>query len=317
MAGTWRLHLPLPGDLFQAFAAAAAAAAVAWPTFRHCWRAASRPPGHSAADRRERLRLWPRRAPESGALSVGAVVALLGLLYVAWTAISLLADARPSDRRRHELPRAVPVRLRGFDHDQRRDAARRELGGHFADAANETALNGGRGRRRRVAASPCASLAGRGAFPGDAALQGRQTVGTRGQIGRCAAQSAALSAVLRCRVAKLLELTARLVAVQRDRPRYRRFCAAESPNCRHSRPDWPLCSAIVRMVEQGDVVMAELTGTAKRAAGGAGRTRRGPRESPSIDPGERRHPPARSIHGNNAVSATCGFRRVVFTAIAP
>lgn len=47
------------------------------------------PPVRTAVDRRQRLRLWPRSAPDSGDISVGVVVLLLGIMYIAWTAISL------------------------------------------------------------------------------------------------------------------------------------------------------------------------------------------------------------------------------------
>lgn len=47
------------------------------------------PPKNAADDRRQRLRLWPRDTPESEGLSVGIIVVFLGLLYVAWIAISL------------------------------------------------------------------------------------------------------------------------------------------------------------------------------------------------------------------------------------
>jgi membrane protease YdiL (CAAX protease family) len=49
------------------------------------------PPRNTADHRRQRLRLWPRSAPEREGLSAGIVVAFLGLLYVAWIAISLLS----------------------------------------------------------------------------------------------------------------------------------------------------------------------------------------------------------------------------------
>lgn len=47
------------------------------------------PPRNTAYDRRQRLRLRPRNAPESEGLSAGNVVAFLGLLYVAWIVMSL------------------------------------------------------------------------------------------------------------------------------------------------------------------------------------------------------------------------------------
>lgn len=49
------------------------------------------PPRRAANYRRQRLRLWPRTTPEREGLPVGVVIALLGLLYVAWTGISLMS----------------------------------------------------------------------------------------------------------------------------------------------------------------------------------------------------------------------------------
>jgi len=49
------------------------------------------PPRRSADHRRERLRLWPRNAPDAEGLTAGVVIVLLGLLYVLWTAISRMS----------------------------------------------------------------------------------------------------------------------------------------------------------------------------------------------------------------------------------
>lgn len=52
------------------------------------------PPGRSAGRRRQRLRLWPPGTPdaaEAGGLTVGAIVVLLGLVYVLWIMISRLS----------------------------------------------------------------------------------------------------------------------------------------------------------------------------------------------------------------------------------
>ena len=49
------------------------------------------PPKRTADQRRQRLRLRPQSAPSDHGLSSGTVVALLGLLYVAWIAISLMS----------------------------------------------------------------------------------------------------------------------------------------------------------------------------------------------------------------------------------
>ncbi len=51
------------------------------------------PPRRGAERRRESLRLWPRSAPDADGLPAGAIIALLGLLYVAWTAISRMSPA--------------------------------------------------------------------------------------------------------------------------------------------------------------------------------------------------------------------------------
>jgi membrane protease YdiL (CAAX protease family) len=47
------------------------------------------PPRSNAAQRNRRLRLWPPSAPDTGGLSTGAVIGLLVVVYVLWTAISL------------------------------------------------------------------------------------------------------------------------------------------------------------------------------------------------------------------------------------
>ncbi len=49
------------------------------------------PPRRSADLRRQRLRLWPRSAPDADGLTAGVVVVLLVLLYVMWIAISRMS----------------------------------------------------------------------------------------------------------------------------------------------------------------------------------------------------------------------------------
>lgn len=49
------------------------------------------PPRESADQRRQRLRLWPRNAPDADGLTAGVVIGLLGLLYVLWTAVSSMS----------------------------------------------------------------------------------------------------------------------------------------------------------------------------------------------------------------------------------
>lgn len=52
------------------------------------WLNGSGPPTRTTGLRRQRLRLWPRRAPEAGdGLTSGALMALLGLLYVLWIVV--------------------------------------------------------------------------------------------------------------------------------------------------------------------------------------------------------------------------------------
>jgi membrane protease YdiL (CAAX protease family) len=54
------------------------------------WLNGAGPPRRTADDRRQRLRLWPQATDGSG-LTTGIIVALLVLLYVAWTALSRLS----------------------------------------------------------------------------------------------------------------------------------------------------------------------------------------------------------------------------------
>lgn len=49
------------------------------------------PPRRTAEHRRQRLRLWPRTEPDPEGLPVGVLVVSLGLLYVAWIALSLMS----------------------------------------------------------------------------------------------------------------------------------------------------------------------------------------------------------------------------------
>ena len=49
------------------------------------------PPRQSAHQRRQRLRLWPRDPPDRDALTAVVVIALLGIVYVLWTAISRMS----------------------------------------------------------------------------------------------------------------------------------------------------------------------------------------------------------------------------------
>lgn len=69
----------------------AALASVAYIGILLAWLHGQGPPARTAVDRRQRLRLWPRSAADSDGISVGVVVLLLGITYVAWTAISLLS----------------------------------------------------------------------------------------------------------------------------------------------------------------------------------------------------------------------------------
>lgn len=69
----------------------AALVSVAYIGILLAWLHGMGPPARTADDRRQRLRLWPRSVPDSDGISVGVVVLLLGLLYIAWTAISLLS----------------------------------------------------------------------------------------------------------------------------------------------------------------------------------------------------------------------------------
>lgn len=46
-------------------------------------------PKRTADQRRQRLRLWPRSAPDTEGLSAGVVMVLLGVLYLLWITISL------------------------------------------------------------------------------------------------------------------------------------------------------------------------------------------------------------------------------------
>lgn len=50
------------------------------------------PPRRSADRRRQSLRLWPRGAPDADGLPAGAVIALLGLMYVLWIVISRMSQ---------------------------------------------------------------------------------------------------------------------------------------------------------------------------------------------------------------------------------
>lgn len=69
----------------------AALASLAYIGLLLAWLHGLGPPARTAVDRRQRLRLWPRSAPDSDGISVGVVVLLLGIMYIAWTAISLLS----------------------------------------------------------------------------------------------------------------------------------------------------------------------------------------------------------------------------------
>jgi len=58
------------------------------------WLNGSGPPRRTAEPRRQLLRLWPRRTPDAanaGSLTLGAAVALLGLLYLLWIMIGGLS----------------------------------------------------------------------------------------------------------------------------------------------------------------------------------------------------------------------------------
>lgn len=69
----------------------AALVSVAYIGILLAWLHGLGPPARTADDRRQRLRFLPRSAPDSDGISVGVVVLLLGILYIAWTAISLLS----------------------------------------------------------------------------------------------------------------------------------------------------------------------------------------------------------------------------------
>jgi membrane protease YdiL (CAAX protease family) len=68
----------------------AAVATLAYLAALMGWLNGSGPPKSNARRRRQRLRLWPPGTPEAGdvrGLTVGAIVALLGLLYVSWIVV--------------------------------------------------------------------------------------------------------------------------------------------------------------------------------------------------------------------------------------
>lgn len=69
----------------------AALVSVAYIGILLAWLHGLGPPARTAGDRRQRLRLWPRSAPDGDGTSLGVVVLLLVVMYIAWTAISLLS----------------------------------------------------------------------------------------------------------------------------------------------------------------------------------------------------------------------------------
>ena len=73
----------------------AAVASMAYLVVLLVWLNGSGPPRRTAGDRRQRLRLWPRSKPDAAGtsgLTAGAVVALLGLLYVVWIMVGRLSS---------------------------------------------------------------------------------------------------------------------------------------------------------------------------------------------------------------------------------
>jgi membrane protease YdiL (CAAX protease family) len=55
------------------------------------WLSGWGPPRRNAAERRHRLRLWPRSAPDTDGLTAAIIMGLLGLLYLVWIAISRMS----------------------------------------------------------------------------------------------------------------------------------------------------------------------------------------------------------------------------------
>lgn len=69
----------------------AAATTVVYLAVFVAWLSGWGPPRRSAQQRRDRLRLWPRSAPDADGVSTGAIISLLVLVYVAYVAISRLS----------------------------------------------------------------------------------------------------------------------------------------------------------------------------------------------------------------------------------
>lgn len=72
----------------------AAVASLAYLTVLLVWLSGAGPPRKTARHRRQRLRLLPRSKPDAadtGGLTAGAVVALLGVLYVLWIVVGRLS----------------------------------------------------------------------------------------------------------------------------------------------------------------------------------------------------------------------------------
>jgi len=72
----------------------AAVATVLYLALLLMWLNGFGPPGRTSEQRRQRLRLWPRRAPDAGdagGMTVGALVAALGVLYLLWIASGRMA----------------------------------------------------------------------------------------------------------------------------------------------------------------------------------------------------------------------------------
>jgi membrane protease YdiL (CAAX protease family) len=69
----------------------AAVATVVFLVILLLWLNGAGPPRRSADRRRQSLRLWPPAPADADGLSAGTIVLLLGLVYVAWIAISFLS----------------------------------------------------------------------------------------------------------------------------------------------------------------------------------------------------------------------------------